>query len=68
MLGPADPIDVIYTNTRMRTPRIDQSSRTPQHRKKCTHTDSCYIRSHSGTGSTFTRGPCVFSNHAKTPD
>ncbi|GFW45194.1 transposable element Tcb2 transposase [Trichonephila clavipes] len=38
--------------------------RPPPH-KKCTSTANCFISHHSGTGSTFTRGPCVFSNHTR---
>ncbi|GFV82152.1 uncharacterized protein TNCV_2790501 [Trichonephila clavipes] len=33
------------------------SSRRPSHRKKCTRTANCFIGRHSGTGSTFIRGP-----------
>ncbi|GFX83525.1 transposable element Tcb2 transposase [Trichonephila clavipes] len=33
----------------------------PPHRKKCTRTANCFIVHHPGTGSTFIRGPCVFS-------
>ncbi|GFY11113.1 uncharacterized protein TNCV_4470991 [Trichonephila clavipes] len=67
MLGPVDPRDVIYTKTRLKTLLTDQSSRGPPHRKKCTSTANCFIGRHPGTGSTFTRGPCVFSNHDKAP-
>ncbi|GFW33840.1 HTH_Tnp_Tc3_2 domain-containing protein [Trichonephila clavipes] len=38
VLGPVDPRDVIYTKIKLRTPSIDQSSRRPPHRKKCTRT------------------------------
>ncbi|GFX13592.1 uncharacterized protein TNCV_3136651 [Trichonephila clavipes] len=58
-----DPRAIIYTKTRLRTPSTDQSSRRPPHRKKCTRTANCFIGRHPGTGSTFIRGPCVFSNH-----
>ncbi|GFV46399.1 uncharacterized protein TNCV_3232881 [Trichonephila clavipes] len=51
------PRNDIYTKTRLRTPSIDQSSRRPPHRKKCTRTDNCLIGRHPGTGSTFTKGP-----------
>ncbi|GFT34362.1 zinc finger MYM-type protein 6 [Trichonephila clavipes] len=37
------------------------------HRKKCTSTANCFIVRHPGTGSTFTRSPCVFSNLTKAP-
>ncbi|GFW18302.1 transposable element Tcb2 transposase [Trichonephila clavipes] len=53
--------------TDVRTPSTDQSSRRPPHRKKCTHTANCFIGRHPGTGSTFTRGPCVFFNPTKVP-
>ncbi|GFV98651.1 transposable element Tcb2 transposase [Trichonephila clavipes] len=49
----------------LRTPSTDQSSRRPPHRKKCPRTANCFISRHPGTGSTFTRGLCVFSNHTK---
>ncbi|GFW66671.1 uncharacterized protein TNCV_1371041 [Trichonephila clavipes] len=58
---------VIYTKTRLRTPSTDQSSRRPPHRKKCKRAANCLIGRHPGTGSTFIRGPCVFSNHMKAP-
>ncbi|GFX22946.1 HTH_Tnp_Tc3_2 domain-containing protein [Trichonephila clavipes] len=45
------------TKTRFRTVSTDQSSRTPPHRKKCTHTANCFIGRHPGTSSTFTKGP-----------
>ncbi|GFU53392.1 uncharacterized protein TNCV_4421701 [Trichonephila clavipes] len=45
----------------------DQSSRRPPHHKKCTRTANCFIGRHSGTGSSISRGPCVFSNHTKRP-
>ncbi|GFU72527.1 uncharacterized protein TNCV_22091 [Trichonephila clavipes] len=48
-------------------PRQTKSSRRPPHRKKCTRTANCFIAHHPGTGRTFTRGPCVFSNHTKAP-
>ncbi|PRD27477.1 UNVERIFIED_CONTAM: hypothetical protein NCL1_35241 [Trichonephila clavipes] len=63
-LGPVDPRDDTYT-TRLKTPSTDQSSRRPPHRKKCTRTAICFIGRHPRTGNTFTRGPCVFSNHIK---
>ncbi|GFY03986.1 uncharacterized protein TNCV_1197651 [Trichonephila clavipes] len=53
--------------TRLRTPSTDQSSRRPPHRKKCTRIANCFIGRHPGTGTTFIRSPCVFSNHAKEP-
>ncbi|GFS61747.1 uncharacterized protein TNCV_2169671 [Trichonephila clavipes] len=40
-------------------------SRRLSHRKKCTLTVNCFIGRHPGTGCTFIRGPCVFSNHTK---
>ncbi|GFY19598.1 uncharacterized protein TNCV_4647701 [Trichonephila clavipes] len=64
---PVDPRDVIYTKTRFSPPSRDQSSRRQTHRKKCMRTANCFIGHHPGTGITFTRGPCVFSNHTKTP-
>ncbi|GFU62215.1 uncharacterized protein TNCV_2474461 [Trichonephila clavipes] len=45
----------------------EQSSRRPPHRKKCTRAAKCFIGHHLGTGNTFNRGPCVFSNHTKPP-
>ncbi|GFV94288.1 uncharacterized protein TNCV_2267421 [Trichonephila clavipes] len=63
VLGPVDPKDVSYTKTRPSTPSTDQSSRRPSHRKECTRTTNCFIVHHPGTGRTFIRGPCVFSNH-----
>ncbi|GFV33028.1 uncharacterized protein TNCV_1390851 [Trichonephila clavipes] len=60
-----DPRGVIYTKTRRRTPLTDQSSRRPSHRKKCTRTVNCFIGRHPDTASTFTRGPCDFSNLTK---
>ncbi|GFX05842.1 transposable element Tcb2 transposase [Trichonephila clavipes] len=53
--------------TSLRTPSTNKSSRRPPHRKKCTRIANCFINRHPGTGSTFTRGPCIFSNHAKAP-
>ncbi|GFU73893.1 transposable element Tcb2 transposase [Trichonephila clavipes] len=44
------------------TPSTDQSSRRPPHRKKCTRSANCFIDRHPGTGTTCTRGPCVFSS------
>ncbi|GFX37289.1 transposable element Tcb2 transposase [Trichonephila clavipes] len=49
------------------TPSTDQSSRRPSHRKKCTRTTNCFIGRYPGTGSTFIRSPCAFSNHTKAP-
>ncbi|PRD34018.1 UNVERIFIED_CONTAM: hypothetical protein NCL1_15872 [Trichonephila clavipes] len=43
----------------------DHSSRRPPHRMKCTRTANCFISYHTGTGSTFIRDPCAFSNHTK---
>ncbi|GFU73998.1 uncharacterized protein TNCV_1641251 [Trichonephila clavipes] len=57
MLGPVDPRDVIYTNTRLRTLSTDQPSRRPPHHKKCTRTVNCFIGRHPGTGRTFIRAP-----------
>ncbi|GFW31366.1 uncharacterized protein TNCV_2664661 [Trichonephila clavipes] len=51
----------------LRKPSTDQSWIRPPHDKKCTRTANCFIGRHPGTGSTFTRGPCVFSNHLKEP-
>ncbi|GFV67568.1 uncharacterized protein TNCV_4622481 [Trichonephila clavipes] len=62
-----DPRDVVYTKIRLRTPSTDQSSRRPPQRKKCTRTANCFIGRHTGIGSPFTRGSCVFSNHTKAP-
>ncbi|GFV75518.1 uncharacterized protein TNCV_1483621 [Trichonephila clavipes] len=67
VLGPVDPRDVIYTKTRLRMPSTNQSLRRPPHRRRCTRTDNCFIGRHPGTDSTFTRIPCVFSNHTKAP-
>ncbi|GFX11576.1 transposable element Tcb1 transposase [Trichonephila clavipes] len=67
VLGPVDPRDVIYMKTRFRTPSTDKSSRRPSHRKKCKRIANCFIGRHPGPGNTFTRGPCVFSNHTKAP-
>ncbi|GFU47590.1 uncharacterized protein TNCV_2443121 [Trichonephila clavipes] len=53
--------------TRLRTPSTDHSSRIPPHHKKCTRTAYCFSGCHPGTGRTFTRGSCVFSNHTKPP-
>ncbi|GFT37344.1 uncharacterized protein TNCV_4284961 [Trichonephila clavipes] len=53
--------------TRLRTPSTYQSSRRPPHCKKCARTANCFIGRHPGTGSTLTRGRCVFSNHTKEP-
>ncbi|GFX02383.1 uncharacterized protein TNCV_2285501 [Trichonephila clavipes] len=44
-----------------------QSSRRQPHRKKSTRTANCFIGRYPGTGSTFTRGACAFSNHTKAP-
>ncbi|GFU50874.1 uncharacterized protein TNCV_4460831 [Trichonephila clavipes] len=68
VLGPVDPRDVIYTKTRLRTLSTNQSSRRTPHRKKCTRTAGCFISRHPDTGSTFTRGSCVFSNLSKEHD
>ncbi|GFU67454.1 uncharacterized protein TNCV_1599361 [Trichonephila clavipes] len=46
-------------------PSTDQWSRRTSHYKKCTCTANCFIGRHSGTGITFTRDFCVFSNHMK---
>ncbi|GFV16441.1 uncharacterized protein TNCV_1525871 [Trichonephila clavipes] len=51
--------------TRLRTLSTDLSSRRPLLRKKCTRTANCFIGRHPGTGSTFSRCPCVFSKHTK---
>ncbi|GFX33148.1 uncharacterized protein TNCV_5043151 [Trichonephila clavipes] len=66
VLGPVDPRDVVSTKTSLRTPSTDQWSRRPPHSEKCTRTANCFIGRHPCTGSTFTRGPRVFSNHTKT--
>ncbi|GFT51749.1 uncharacterized protein TNCV_4440491 [Trichonephila clavipes] len=54
-------MDIIYTNTRLRAPSIDQSSRRPPHRKKYTRTANCFIDRHPRTDSYL----CVFLNHTK---
>ncbi|GFX52084.1 uncharacterized protein TNCV_4654131 [Trichonephila clavipes] len=53
--------------TRLKTSSTDQLSIRQPHRKKCKRTANCFIGRHPGTGSTFIRGPCVFSNHTKAP-
>ncbi|GFU34485.1 uncharacterized protein TNCV_1992271 [Trichonephila clavipes] len=63
VLGLGDPRDFIYKKTKLRMPSEDQSSRRPPHRKKCTRTANCFISRHPGTDSTFSRDPCVISNH-----
>ncbi|GFU64293.1 hypothetical protein TNCV_3781041 [Trichonephila clavipes] len=54
--------------TKLRTPSTDQSSRRLKLRKKCKRTANCFIGRPPGTGSTFSRGPCVFSNYTKRLD
>ncbi|GFY06955.1 uncharacterized protein TNCV_4090571 [Trichonephila clavipes] len=51
----------------MSTPSTDHSSIRPPHRKKRKRKANCFIGRHPGTGSTFIRDPCVFSNHTKAP-
>ncbi|GFU14102.1 uncharacterized protein TNCV_2536511 [Trichonephila clavipes] len=65
MLRPVDPRGVIYSKTRLRKPYTDQSLRRPPHCKKCMRTANCFISRHPGISSTFTRSPCVFSNHIR---
>ncbi|GFT58702.1 uncharacterized protein TNCV_1360671 [Trichonephila clavipes] len=64
-VGPEDPRDAISMKTRLRTPSTHQLSRRPPHRKKCRRTTNCFSGRHPSPGSTFTRGPCVSSNHTK---
>ncbi|GFX86072.1 hypothetical protein TNCV_2403681 [Trichonephila clavipes] len=52
-----EPRDVIYMETRLRTPSTDQSTRRLPHLKKCMRTANCFIGRYLGQGSTFTRSP-----------
>ncbi|GFW15548.1 hypothetical protein TNCV_4656881 [Trichonephila clavipes] len=49
----------IYTDTRLRTPSIDQSLRRPSHHTTRVRRAKCLIGRCPDTGSTFTTSPCL---------